>query len=80
MKLVLCAKTNKVLGLHMCGEDAPEIVQVLPPALKATLCLFNSFTLKVTKSKNSHLVLLTSTTLYSGFWLGWGGGVGTFLF
>nr|DAD35390.1 TPA_asm: hypothetical protein HUJ06_006030 [Nelumbo nucifera] len=28
MKLVVCAKTNKVLGLHMCGEDAPEIVQV----------------------------------------------------
>ncbi|KAJ0051828.1 hypothetical protein Pint_03196 [Pistacia integerrima] len=28
MKLIVCAKTNKVLGLHMCGEDAPEIVQV----------------------------------------------------
>lgn len=28
MKLIVCAKTNKVLGLHMCGEDSPEIVQV----------------------------------------------------
>jgi hypothetical protein len=37
MKLVVCAKTSKVLGLQMCGEDSPEIVQVsafahiLPP-------------------------------------------------
>ncbi|KAL7249075.1 hypothetical protein ACSBR1_011274 [Camellia fascicularis] len=29
MKLIVCAKTNKVLGLHMCGEDSPEIV--FPP-------------------------------------------------
>lgn len=28
MKLIVCAKTNKVLGLHMCGDDSPEIVQV----------------------------------------------------
>lgn len=28
MKLIVCAKTDKVLGLHMCGEDAAEIVQV----------------------------------------------------
>lgn len=28
MKLVVCAKTNKVLGVHMCGDDAPEILQV----------------------------------------------------
>ncbi|KAL8548100.1 hypothetical protein ACS0TY_007425 [Phlomoides rotata] len=28
MKLIVCAKTDKVLGLHMCGEDSPEIVQV----------------------------------------------------
>lgn len=28
MKLIVCAKTNKLLGLHMCGEDSPEIVQV----------------------------------------------------
>ncbi|KAH9724575.1 glutathione reductase [Citrus sinensis] len=37
MKLVLCAKTNKVLGLHMCGEDAPEIVQGFAVAVKAGL-------------------------------------------
>ena len=24
MKLIVCAKTDKVLGLHMCGEDSPE--------------------------------------------------------
>lgn len=28
MKLLVSAKTGKVLGLHMCGDDAPEIVQV----------------------------------------------------
>jgi len=28
MKLLVCANTNKVIGLHMCGDDAPEIVQV----------------------------------------------------
>ncbi|XP_010264382.1 PREDICTED: glutathione reductase, chloroplastic-like [Nelumbo nucifera] len=37
MKLVVCAKTNKVLGLHMCGEDAPEIVQGFAVAVKAGL-------------------------------------------
>ena len=33
MKIIVCAKTNKVLGLHMCGEDSAEIVQVFPPEL-----------------------------------------------
>lgn len=28
MKLIVCANTNKVLGVHMCGEDSPEIIQV----------------------------------------------------
>lgn len=37
MKLIVCAKTNKVLGLHMCGEDAPEIVQGFAVAVKAGL-------------------------------------------
>ncbi|XP_027362997.1 glutathione reductase, chloroplastic [Abrus precatorius] len=37
MKLVVCAKTNEVLGLHMCGEDAPEIVQGFAVAIKAGL-------------------------------------------
>ncbi|KAM1107400.1 hypothetical protein ACFX2I_004170 [Malus domestica] len=37
MKLMVCAKTNKVLGLHMCGEDSPEIVQGFAVAVKAGL-------------------------------------------
>ncbi|KZV17040.1 glutathione reductase, chloroplastic-like [Dorcoceras hygrometricum] len=37
LKLVVCAKTNKVLGLHMCGEDSPEIVQGFAVAIKAGL-------------------------------------------
>ncbi|GKV20184.1 hypothetical protein SLEP1_g30343 [Rubroshorea leprosula] len=37
MKLIVCASTNKVLGLHMCGEDAPEIVQGFAVAVKAGL-------------------------------------------
>lgn len=37
MKLIVCAKTNKVLGLHMCGEDSPEIVQGFAVAVKAGL-------------------------------------------
>ncbi|XP_022155799.1 glutathione reductase, chloroplastic [Momordica charantia] len=37
MKLVVCAKTNKVLGLHMCGEDSPEIMQGFAVAVKAGL-------------------------------------------
>ncbi|KAA8534308.1 hypothetical protein F0562_031865 [Nyssa sinensis] len=37
MKLIVCAKTNKVLGLHMWGEDSPEIVQGFAVAVKAGL-------------------------------------------
>lgn len=37
MKLLVCANTNKVIGLHMCGEDAPEIVQGFAVAVKAGL-------------------------------------------
>ncbi|KAE9611455.1 hypothetical protein Lal_00011686 [Lupinus albus] len=37
MKLIVCAKTNEVLGLHMCGEDAAEIVQGFAVAIKAGL-------------------------------------------
>ncbi|KAM7496044.1 hypothetical protein LguiA_020458 [Lonicera macranthoides] len=37
MKLIVCAKTNKVLGLHMCGEDSAEIVQGFAIAVKAGL-------------------------------------------
>jgi glutathione reductase (NADPH) len=35
MKLVVCANTDRVLGVHMVGADAPEIVQGLAVALKA---------------------------------------------
>ncbi|KAJ6687376.1 THIOREDOXIN REDUCTASE 1-RELATED-RELATED [Salix koriyanagi] len=37
MKLIVCAKTNKVLGLNMCGENSPEIVQGFAVAIKAGL-------------------------------------------
>ncbi|KAK6937605.1 Pyridine nucleotide-disulfide oxidoreductase, dimerization domain, partial [Dillenia turbinata] len=37
MKLLVCAKSNKVLGLHMCGEDSPEIAQGFAVAVKAGL-------------------------------------------
>lgn len=37
MKLVVCAKTNKVLGIHMCGDDSPEILQGFAVAVKAGL-------------------------------------------
>jgi len=35
MKLVVDQKTDKVLGCHMIGDDAPEIIQGLAVALKA---------------------------------------------
>lgn len=37
MKIVVCAKTDKVLGVHMCGDDAPEIIQGFAVAVKAGL-------------------------------------------
>ncbi|ESW16688.1 hypothetical protein PHAVU_007G177200 [Phaseolus vulgaris] len=37
MKLLVSAKTNQVVGLHMCGEDAPEIIQGFAIAIKAGL-------------------------------------------
>ncbi|KAI3732639.1 hypothetical protein L1987_63846 [Smallanthus sonchifolius] len=37
MKLVVYAKTNQVIGLHMCGEDSAEIVQGFAVAIKAGL-------------------------------------------
>ncbi len=35
MKLVVCKATDKVLGIHMIGLDAPEIMQGFAVALKA---------------------------------------------
>ncbi|XP_022771210.1 glutathione reductase, chloroplastic-like [Durio zibethinus] len=37
MKLIVCAKTSKVLGLHMCGADSAELVQGFAVAVKAGL-------------------------------------------
>ncbi|XP_064940611.1 glutathione reductase, chloroplastic-like [Musa acuminata AAA Group] len=37
MKLIVCANTNTVLGVHMCGEDSPEIIQGIAIAVKAGL-------------------------------------------
>ncbi|KAF0912922.1 hypothetical protein E2562_019492 [Oryza meyeriana var. granulata] len=37
MKLIVCATTNKVVGVHMCGEDAPEIIQGIAIGVKAGL-------------------------------------------
>lgn len=37
MKLLVCAKSKKVLGLHMCGEDSPEMIQGFAVAIKAGL-------------------------------------------
>lgn len=35
MKLVVCARTRKLLGAHMVGEDAPEILQGFAVAIVA---------------------------------------------
>ncbi|WVZ55578.1 hypothetical protein U9M48_006219 [Paspalum notatum var. saurae] len=37
MKILVCAVTNKVIGVHMCGDDAPEIIQGIAIAVKAGL-------------------------------------------
>ncbi|GAB4841675.1 hypothetical protein Ancab_022397 [Ancistrocladus abbreviatus] len=37
MKLIVCAKTDKVLGLRMCGDDTPEMLQEFAVAVKGGL-------------------------------------------
>jgi glutathione reductase (NADPH) len=37
MKLVVDRKTDKLLGVHIAGEDAPEMVQLAAVAVKAGL-------------------------------------------
>jgi glutathione reductase (NADPH) len=37
MKLVIDKKTNIVIGAHMMGSDAPEIMQSIAIAIKAKL-------------------------------------------
>lgn len=44
MKLIVCARTNKVLGLHMCGEDSAEIVQVAVHSLSNYYFSLKEFT------------------------------------
>ena len=29
MKMLVCAKSGKVLGVHMCGDDSPEIIRLV---------------------------------------------------
>ncbi|MEM7741900.1 MAG: hypothetical protein AAF225_13995 [Pseudomonadota bacterium] len=35
MKLIVCQKTDKVLGCHMAGDETPEIIQAIAIAVKA---------------------------------------------
>lgn len=51
MKLIVCAKTNKILGLHMCGEDSPEIVQV------SAIILYLLFRLNQKLNCEAHVVV-----------------------
>ncbi|EPS68978.1 chloroplast glutathione reductase [Genlisea aurea] len=37
LKLIVCSKTDRVVGLHMCGDDSPEILQGFAVAVKAGL-------------------------------------------
>ncbi|KAJ3702751.1 hypothetical protein LUZ61_006456 [Rhynchospora tenuis] len=37
MKMLVCANSGKVLGVHMCGDDSPEIIQGVAIAVKAGL-------------------------------------------
>ncbi|MBE1237823.1 glutathione-disulfide reductase [Phaeovibrio sulfidiphilus] len=59
MKLVVCAETDKVLGCHMMGSDAPEILQPLAIALRcgATKADFDS-TIAVHPTSAEELVLM----------------------
>ncbi|TKY72810.1 Glutathione reductase [Spatholobus suberectus] len=63
MKLVIYAKTNEVLGLHMCGEDAPEIVQGFAIAIKAGLTKADfDATVAIHPSAAEELVIMRTPT------------------
>ena len=68
MKLVVCAKTNEVLGLHMCGDDAPEIVQVFRVATAALYCfdndtwVFNSLYIHLLDAQGSAVAIKADLT------------------
>lgn len=63
MKLVVDAKTDKVLGASMCGPDAPEIIQGMAVALKcgATKAQFDS-TVGIHPSAAEEFVTMRSLT------------------
>ena len=44
MKIIVVRRTNRVVGMHMDGTDAPEIIQVIAVALHvgATKAVFDS--------------------------------------
>ncbi|KMZ69798.1 Glutathione-disulfide reductase [Zostera marina] len=63
MKLIVDAKTDKVLGASMCGPDAPEIMQGLAVAIKcgATKAQFDS-TVGIHPSAAEEFVTMRSVT------------------
>ncbi|GLT52309.1 hypothetical protein SLA2020_256570 [Shorea laevis] len=63
MKLVVDAETDKVLGVSMCGPDAPEIMQGIAVALKcgATKAQFDS-TVGIHPSAAEEFVTMRSLT------------------
>lgn len=59
LKLLVCPETDRVLGCHMVGEEAPELVQLAAVCLKAkaTKSIFDS-TIAVHPTFAEELVLL----------------------
>ncbi|XP_042383610.1 glutathione reductase, chloroplastic-like [Zingiber officinale] len=63
MKLIVCANTNKVLGAHMCGDDAPEIIQGIGIAVKAGLTKVDfDFTVGVHPTSAEEFVTMRNPT------------------
>ena len=64
MKLLVDAKTDKVLGLHICGEGAAEMVQLAAIAIKmgATKADFDR-TVALHPSAAEEIVTLKSPTM-----------------
>jgi glutathione reductase (NADPH) len=63
MKLVVEAKSDRVIGVHIVGEGAPEMIQCLAIAVKAgvTKRQFND-TMALHPTSAEELVLLKSAT------------------
>ncbi|XP_042377544.1 glutathione reductase, chloroplastic-like [Zingiber officinale] len=63
MKLIVCANTNKVLGAHMCGDNAPEIIQGIGIAVKAGLTKVDfDFTVGVHPTSAEEFVTMRNPT------------------